>query len=328
MTGIGLVGAGYFGAIHAEAISSLGDVELVAVASGRFDQARRLAATFGGRACEDWREVIEDAAVGVVCIATPHHLHADIAIAALQAGRHVLLEKPMAPTVAACEAILAAERAGGARLMVGHLPRFLKPIMSAAAIVSSGQLGRPIAGTSTMRKLWMQTNRRPWHLDPATGGGMLMTAGIHALDQLVWLMGSRVAGVSAIGGALFHDQPADDTMLLNLRFSDGRLGQVASIGYQNGAGRSALSLQCEHGTLDVDLARGVRIGRRDAWEAVEDASIPDGMVPAVAREWRAFLEAIGSGSPLPVRGDYARHLVAVIDAARLSSQERREVAIS
>lgn len=327
MTGIGIIGAGYFGEVHAQAITLLEGARVVAVASGRVDQAESLAARYGGKVHQGWRAVLEDDAVEAVVIATPHHMHTEITVTALGRGKHVLLEKPMAPTVAECDAILAAERAGGGRLMVGHLPRFLRPVMAAGEIVASGRVGRPVTGTSAMVKLWMQGNRRPWHLDPATGGGMLMTAGIHALDQLVWLMGSQVVGVSAMAGAVFHEQAADDTALINLRFSDGRIGQVTSIGYRDGASTSALSLQCEGGVIDVDLARGVRIGRGGTWENVGASAAPDGMVAAVAREWRGFLDAVETGGPVPVDGAYGRHIVAVIDAALRSGLERREIEV-
>ena len=159
-------------------------------------------------------------------IATPHDRHAEIAVAALASGRHVLLEKPMAPTVALCREIeAAADRAPGL-LMIGHVMHFFRPILAARAVLAEGRLGRPLAGTSGLVKLWMEANRHPGTSAPETGGGMLMTAGIHALDQLVWLMDGRVEAVSAMAGAIFHDQAADDTAFLNLRFEDGRLGQV------------------------------------------------------------------------------------------------------
>ena len=171
----------------------------------------------------------------VVLIATPHHLHCEMAVAAAEAGKHLLVEKPMARTATECSAIIAAAERYGVKLMIGHILHFSLPGMVARQIVDSGELGRPVVGSSALQKLWMEPNRRGWHLDPATGGGMLMTAGIHALDLLVWLMGGSVTAISAAAGALFHDQAADDSSMLLLRFADGRFGQVASIGYRDGA---------------------------------------------------------------------------------------------
>jgi len=173
----------------------------------------------------------------------------------------------------------------------------------------------------------MEANRRPWHLTPETGGGMLMTAGIHALDQLVWLMDGRVEAVSAMAGALFHAQSADDTAFLNLRFDGGRLGQVTSLAYRDGAVTNAMQLVCENGVLAVDLDRGVRVGQGAKWTEVPNSWEANGMAEAVAREWRACLEAIVEGAPSPVPGAYGRHLIGIVEAALASSAAGAEVAV-
>ena len=136
--------------------------------------------------------------------------------------------------------------------MVGQIMRFVLPCLVAREILERGDLGKPVTGSSALLKTWMESNRRGWHLDPETGGGMLMTAGIHALDQLIWLMDGRVSSISAAAGASFHDQKADDSAMMLLRFADGRFGQVASIGYRDGGGAFDMELVCENGTLRID----------------------------------------------------------------------------
>ena len=86
---------------------------------------------------------------------------------------------------------------------------------------------------------------------------------------MVWFMGSPVAAVFAAAGALMHAQAADDSALLLLRFADGRFAQVSSIGYRDGAVSYGMDLVCERGTLRIDFARGVWIGRGGAWTALE-----------------------------------------------------------
>jgi phthalate 4,5-cis-dihydrodiol dehydrogenase len=326
--GIGLIGAGSFGAVHAAAIAGQPDARLVAVCSGNPETAAAFVAQHGGVAHRDWRHLLESPEVDAVVIATPHDHHVAIAIAALASGRHVLLEKPMAPTVALCREIEAAAAAAPGLLMIGHVMHFFRPVLAARALLDEGSLGRPLAGTSGLVKLWMEANRRRWHLEPETGGGMLMTAGIHALDQFIWLMDGRIAAVSAMAGTLFHDQPADDIAFLNLRFADGRLGQVTSLGYRDGAVTNGMRLVCEHGVIDVDLDRGVRVGRGARWTDIADSWEPDGMAAAVSREWRAFLDAIATASPSPVPAAYGRHIVAAIEAALASAQARAEVAVA
>ncbi|HVW93192.1 MAG TPA: Gfo/Idh/MocA family oxidoreductase [Devosia sp.] len=328
MTRIGLIGAGFFGAVHARALARIPGAELAAVSSGEFESARAFAAQFGGRAHADWRALLDDPAVEVVAIATPHALHADIAIAALEAGRHVFLEKPMAATPEQCRALEAAAAGATGLLMIGHVMHFFRPIMAACEIVASGELGRPVLGRSALIKLWMESNRRPWHLSPESGGGMLMTAGIHALDQLVWLMEGRVASVTALAGTLFHEQAADDSAFLGLRFADGRIGQVASIGYRDGAVTNGLELVCERGVVAVDLDSGVRVGQGGVWRAIAGSWEENGMDEAVLREWNAFLGAIAQGTEVPVGPAYGRHIVEIIHAALRSSAERQEIAVA
>jgi phthalate 4,5-cis-dihydrodiol dehydrogenase len=327
MIGVGIIGAGHFGAVHAHAMAEVEEVRLVASCRENADAAAAFAAEHGGRSYGDWRALLDDPEVDAVLIATPHHLHAEIAIGAAQAGKHILLEKPMAPSVAACDAVLTAADANGIKLMIGHVMHFALPCLMAKEIVDSGLLGAPVLGSSWIIKLWMESNRRPWHLNDTTGGGMLMTAGIHALDRLIWLMGQPVVGVSAMAGTFFHEQEADDAALISLRFANDRIGQVASVGYRDGAVTFAMNLVCEKGTIRIDFDHGVSTGQGGIWTPVPGSIEPNWMGAAVAREWRTFAASIMNDTPSPVSGVYGRHVVACIEAAHRASASRCEVPI-
>src|SRR5262245_1522825 len=113
MIGVGILGAGFFGSYHARAIAQAGGAHLVAVCAEEKAIAEPFAREHGGKPYGDWRAMLEDAAVGAVAITAPHHLHCSLAIAALEAGKHVFLEKPMALSVAECSRIIGAtERSG------------------------------------------------------------------------------------------------------------------------------------------------------------------------------------------------------------------------
>lgn len=325
MTGIGIIGAGHFGAVHARAIAEIDGMELVAACREDPDAAAGFTGQFGGAPYSDWRALLDDPRVDAVVIATPHHLHEAIAIGAARAGRHVLLEKPMAPTVAACAAINAAVATAGVKLMVGHVMHFALPCLKAKEVLDAGTIGRPLLGSSWMIKLWMESNRRPWHLQRASGGGMLMTAGIHALDRLVWLMGQPVTSVGALVGTLFHEQQADDSALIGLRFANGGIGQVQSVGYRDGAVGFAMDLVCERGTLRIDFDSGTWVGRNGAWTLLEHSIEPDWMHHAVVRQWRAVQAAIDNNAEIAVTGAYASHIVEIIEAAHRADALRREV---
>src|SRR6476469_10279416 len=119
MLGVGILGAGFFGAFHARALAAIEDISVVAVCAENQTLAEAFAAEHGGKPYGDWRAMLDDASVDAVAITAPHHLHCPLAVAALQAGKHVLLEKPMALSVAECSRIIAAAETGRRKLMVG-----------------------------------------------------------------------------------------------------------------------------------------------------------------------------------------------------------------
>jgi phthalate 4,5-cis-dihydrodiol dehydrogenase len=327
MLRVGILGAGYFGAFHARAIAATPGVELAAVCDEQLSLAKALSAEHGGTPSADWRQLLDDKSIDTVVIATPHHFHRDMAVAAAKAGKHILLEKPMGRTAAECTEVIAAAERSGIKLMVGQLLHFALPSLVARRILESGELGKPVTGSATLSKLWIEPNRRAWHLDPVTGGGMLMTAGIHPLDLLIWMMGEPAQAVSAVVGTHFHEQAADDSALLTLRFPGGRFGQVASIGYRDGAVTYGMELVCERGTLRIDFDRGVSVGKGGRWTDIAGSSEPEWMLRAVEREWQAMAGAVEGKILVPVTGAYGCHIIACIEAAFVSSRERREVAI-
>lgn len=327
MLGIGIIGAGHFGAAHARALRSVSNARLVAACRNDAEGLAAFTGAFGGRGYLDYRELLSDPDVDAVVIALPHHLHTDVAIACAEAGKHIMIEKPMAPTVAECRAILAAVRKADVTLMPGHTMRFSLPFLAAKQIIDTGELGSMRYGSSRMVKLWMEGNRRDWHLDPASGGGMLFTAGIHALDRLLAFAGRRATHVSAITATSFHQQKADDVALLLMRFGDEAAGQVASIGYSDGAFISGDELVLDHGVLTVDFFKGVALGRALKWQPVENSIEPEVPEQALVRQWRAFIHAVETGTVPPVTGEDGLHVVACIEAAFKASRARREVAV-
>jgi predicted dehydrogenase len=328
MIGVGIAGAGHFAAHHVRAMAAFADLRLVAVAAGDREAAEAFARQHGGRAVSDWRALLDDPAVDVVIVTTPHHLHAPVAIAAAAAGRHLYVEKPLAPTLDGCVAMHRAAAQGGVQLLAGHLMRFACPITAAADFLATSAIGRPLVGRSGTRKRWMEGNRRPWHLAAESGGGMLLTAGIHALDRLMFLMGADVAAVACASGHLFHDQPVPDVDLALLRFASGALGVLESVGHRDPTMINDTEIDCEDGTLRIDLDRGVQIGQGGAWRALPGSGEPDWAQRALERGWAAMRAAIRDGTPPPVTAAQAGAVIAAIEAARLAAAERREIQVA
>ncbi|MCA9904388.1 MAG: Gfo/Idh/MocA family oxidoreductase [Anaerolineae bacterium] len=328
MIQVGIIGAGSYGEAHAQAMRDLADVKLVAASRTNAAALGSFVATYGGAAYTDYRDLLADAKVDAVVIATPHHLHTEIVLAAARAGKHILLEKPMAPTLAECDQIIAACAEQGVTLMVGHVNHFVLAYERAKQILEAGELGEVVMGVSTMSKFWYESNRRWWHLQTDTGGGMLLTAGIHCLDRLTWLMDSPVTSVSARLMTRFHDQQADDAGMLFLRYANGAAGTIVSTGYAQGAPKHLTELTCTKGMMNIDYVSGVSIGRDERWQVVPDTADENWMHNALVREWRAFSKAITGESPSAVPGEYARHIIAVILAAQQSSAVGREITLA
>ena len=327
MIGVGIVGAGYFGAMHAEAIAEIPELRLVAAARTNRAALDEFTTRFKARGYVSYLDLLADREVEVVVIATPHHLHTDIAVAAAAAGKHILLEKPMAPSLGECDGILRAVAEARVKLMVGHVNHFARAYRVANALLESGEMGEVVLGQSTMAKFWFEANRRPWHLDRATGGGMFLTAGMHCLDRLTWLVSSPVRSVCAHFATRFHDQRADDVGMLFLRYANGAVGTVVSTGYRVGTPKHLTELTCTKGMLSIDYVAGVSIGRDERWHTVPDSGSATWMHEALVHEWRGFLVALIAGTEPPVSGGFARHIMATAFAAEESSRLEQEVSV-
>lgn len=326
---IGIIGAGDYGRQHAQAISDLSNAKLVAASRTNATALNEFIETYGGAGYTNYEDLLNDKSVDIVVIATPHHLHTDIALAAVQAGKHILLEKPFAPTLSDCELIINAVQKTKIKLMLGHVNHFVPAYQIAKQMLDAGEMGEVVLGLATMQKYWMEGNRRNWHLNRETGGGVWMTVGIHPLDRMTWLIDSPVTSVAAQLSTNFHEQGADDTGMAFLRYASGAVATVVSTGYQTGASKHLTELTCTKGMLNIDYTQGVSIGKGETWRTIPE-SIPssDWMHIALVEEWRQFLQSIDDNTTTPVSADFARHIMDVIFTAEQSSQEKREIKVT
>jgi phthalate 4,5-cis-dihydrodiol dehydrogenase len=329
MQRVGIIGAGSFGEQHARAIHEVDGLQVVAASRTEATALQAFVEQFDGTPYTDYQALLADANVDTVVIATPHHIHTDIVLRALQAGKHILLEKPMAPTLQECQQITDAVQATDLKFMVGHVNHFARAYQVAKQVVESGEVGEIVLGQAAVQKYWFESYRRHWHLDRATGGGVWLTVGIHPLDRMTWLIDSPVRGVAAHFSTAFHDQAADDLGLVFLRYESGAAGSVVSTGYANGAPKHLTELTGTKGMMTIDYTGGVHIGQNEAWRLLPE-SVPTGnwMHEALVNEWRAFKASIDDDTETPVPATFALHIMDVAFAAERSSQERREIAIT
>jgi predicted dehydrogenase len=321
--GVGIIGAGSFGGQHARALADVPGVRLVAASARTPERLGRFTAEYGGKGYQEYRDLLADPAVDVVCIALPHNLHAEATIAAAQAGKAILLEKPMAPTLADCDAIVQAIAETGVPFMVAHPYRFMRAYQEAIRLVRAGAVGQPVAGTAAMVKDWTFSLRAPWHLAP--GGGMWLTNGCHLVDRLCLLLDDRPKDVRAIAGPRFHPQDVDDVGIGLIAFAGGAVGVARAIGYRAGARDDWTEVQGTEGALRVSHTDGLFRSRDDGWEPV--LAEPSPLLDALIEEWSAFLRHVRGETPSPVPAEYGRLMAATVLAGLESSETGQVVPV-
>jgi len=222
-----LVGAGVIGRQHSQVISQLTDrIELVAVVDVRTDRAEKVAAEHGAATFSSLTEALAAVETDVVSICSPTGTHGPLAIEALRAGRHVIIEKPAEVTVARTEEIIAAQREAGTLVSVISQHRFDRSTEIAVAAIERGRLGRLTSGIAAI-DWWRGQSyydsgewRGTWDLD---GGGALMNQGVHTVDLLVATLG-RPVEVFAYTGTLAHERiEVEDVAVGVVRFENGAL---------------------------------------------------------------------------------------------------------
>jgi len=188
----GVIGLGWFGEVHADNLAEMPDIELTALCTRRPERLEEIAGRLGvQRKYTDYHDMLGDPEVDVVSITTHVCDHRQIAIDALRSGKHVLLEKPMAPTVADCDQIIKAAEDAGGFFMVGHICRFDPRVVLAKEAIEQGRIGR-IISMHARRNLSKAIGRMV--LDDISA---LMGDGIHDADLMLWFSQAKIASVYA-----------------------------------------------------------------------------------------------------------------------------------
>ncbi|MFS8085004.1 MAG: Gfo/Idh/MocA family protein [Acidobacteriota bacterium] len=221
----GLIGFGGWGKQHALAIAGLPGMELTAIACKSGDSARAAAAAYpNARITQDWRELVADPAVDTIDVATPNHLHAEIAIAALRGGKDVLLEKPMATTIAECDALLAAERDSNRLVSVGHELRQSAQWGRIKTLIDEDAIGDPLFLNVNLFRNFYRPGAAGWRYDRSRVGSWLLEEAVHYFDLALWYFARHGDPVSirAVGNQWAgRDTGMYDNMSIMLRYANG-----------------------------------------------------------------------------------------------------------
>lgn len=223
-----IIGAGVIGPMHAKVITDNPRAELVAVCDIIPERAKALGDKYGVPYYEDYHEVLALADVDVVNICVPSGIHGEIAVAAAEAGKHVLCEKPLEITREKMDEMIAACDKAGVKLGCVFQRRAVALSQGVKRVIEEGHLGKLVLGDAYLKYYRDQKYydsagwRGTWELD---GGGALMNQGVHGIDLIQWLMGD-VESVYARAGALVRDIEVEDTAVISVRYKNGALGVI------------------------------------------------------------------------------------------------------
>ena len=279
----GLVGCGRVAPRHVQSLRELEGARLAAVADIKASRAQRFANEYGAEPYTDYRDLLDRHDLDVITISTPSGLHAQMAIDAMQAGKHVIVEKPMALSLEDAGRMIAVSEATGRKLCVVLQNRYNPPMQELRAVVDSGRLGRLLLGNATVR--WYRPQEYyedEWHGTWAMDGGALMNQSIHHIDALQWLMGAPES-VFAYSATLAHRMEAEDIGVASIRFRSGALGAVegSTVTYPENM-EGSVAIFGEYGSLKVGgtaLNRKVIWKIRDALEHEREAIVRDEVDP-------------------------------------------------
>lgn len=350
-----IIGTGTIAPTHAKALRALPETELVAVHDLEPDRAEKFGREFGAEP-RTWEQILADVSIDAVILCTPSGTHADQAIALLRAGKHVVVEKPMDISVAACDRMLAARDASGRQLTVISQHRFDPASVELHELIRQGRLGK-VFGVEA-RIPWFRTQdyydagawRGTWALD---GGGCLINQGIHTLDLAMWF-GGPVAQVFARTRQAIHQRiEVEDHLCATLEFANGAIGtllastsvypgfpvRVEVFGHRGtaileGDEWHTLSLMGEatrHGRATAHAANMASGGTKAATEKSRDQPLGQpqwGWGDAHRAQLADFVAACREGRPPAVTGEDGRHAVATIAAIYESARSGLACAVS
>lgn len=306
--------------------------EIAAIVSGRPESARAAAAEFGGPpVLASWEEAVADPAIDAIDICTPNALHAPIAIAAARAGKHVLVEKPMALTLADADAMIAAARAAGVLLMVAHNLRYAPIYETMQRLLREGAIGRPFTARAMFMhagpdEFWgAETSDWFWDKD-AAGGGALLDMGIHMIDMLRWLLDRPVLEVTAMTARVLKPTPFDDNAIAILRFTDEIIASVQASWSARPFPDRELVVYGEQGHIALGRAAGEPLVMHLVDGTGSRKVLPD--LPATSQHlnpFEHFVQSIRHGTPPLTTGEEGRASLAVTLAAYESARSGRVV---
>jgi predicted dehydrogenase len=337
--GVGLIGSGFIADLHAEAFQHVPEAKILAVASPTEANVRAFAERHSVPEWHtDFRRLLENPAIDVVNIACPNFLHRDVTVAAAQAGKHVICEKPLARTLAEGEEMVAACRDAGVKLMYAEELCFAPKYVRAKELVDDGALGEVYMVQQGEQHFGPHSD---WFWDvERSGGGVLMDMGCHAIEFFRWIYDKPAAeSVTAELGTYVHGERTrgEDHAIGTVRFAGNRVGLVETSWAKPGGMDDRAEIFGSKGVTYVDLLRGsslITYSDVGYGYAVEKAPDTRGWTFTMfeelwnygfPQEMRHFVECVlHDGTPLET-GDDGLEVLRILYAMYRSAGEGRHI---
>src|SRR3954470_8056055 len=334
----GLIGFGAWGKLHAQAIRKAPGAELAAIACASEASAQAAREAYPqARVDRDWRALLADPSLKAVDIVVPNHLHAEMAIAALDAGKDVLLEKPMASTIAECEQILAAVRRTGRVLSVGHEFRISTQWGSIKRLIAAGEIGEPLYANVSLFRFPYRQGAGGWRYSRDTVGSWILEEPVHFFDMLMWWFEALgdPSTVQGFGNSKGRGAGMYDNFSAVMRWRSGAYALVTQTlaGFEHHhvvevVGREGSVRTWWSGTMDRTLTptHELKVQKKGdvAGETIELGR--SGEVFELEEQLAETVNAFENGVPL-VSAEEARKRIVVCLEAERAVADRREVAL-
>lgn len=328
MTGVGVIGVGLMGRRHAANVARTDGARLAAVFDADASTRERVARELGAVACGSVEELLGREDVRAVIVASPAAWHGAHALAAVEAGKDVLVEKPIAATLEEADRLVAAAREAGVRLQVGFQRRYDAPFAEARRIVAAGLLGRPLYYRGVDRDRDAPVGA-PGSLAETH---ILTESAIHDLDGACWVLDDGPVAVSAMLATL-HDRasaPAPDLALVHLRFDGGPVADIETLRGARYAYDVRSEVVCEEGSVFVGGFAQTLLTVLRARDRRDDLypGFLERYADAYTAEVRDFAGGVAERRPVAVSGEDGRRALAIALAAARSAATGTEVPLT
>ncbi|EMS34806.1 putative oxidoreductase [Mariniradius saccharolyticus AK6] len=349
----GIIGCGKVAQLHAKALLGAHRSDFTAVYSRSLAKAKGFGEAYGAKGYDSITEMVQKEKLDLVMVCTPHPNHKDPTLEALAAGANVIVEKPLASSLADCDAMIAAAKKYSKKLGVISQRRFYEPVQRVREAIDAGKIGKPILGTAAMLS-WRDEKyyasdpwRGTWQHE---GGGVLVNQAPHQLDLLCWLMGD-IAEVYGTWANLNHPYiEVEDTALAIVKFKSGALGNIVLSNSQkpgihgkvhiHGSNGASVGVEPESGAMFIAGISGIsKPPFNDLWTIPGEENLPQEWMAAdtrhfekidatyfyIQRQIEEFLESLDAGREPLVTGLDGRKVVELFTAIYRSKERNGPV---